>query len=384
MLLSSLATSYKIVPQLRKPNGEWTSVTDQAISATYHIDWEDEALQGLVEDTFRIGQVEARTFLSDVLADVPEDERRIILQKLNRGTPTLELRINLECDNACTHCFIDHREKGYTPSFDELRAIVDRSEPKTHITLTGGEPTLHPQFIPLVRYIYKTGRRVSIQTNGRAFKDPAVVDAIALYVQTVQIPIHSIRESVFDHITQAPGSFRDTIYGLRNLHGKIRVATQTVITRLNYRELESIADFIQDVLDENAIMVFTYPVYDGAATDNIQEVAVSYEEIFPHIQQVLAKYASKVHTHYIPACYLHPYLKDATCVDIGAAIHAHTGFDLREGALLYGDTNQSLSSKYIKAYACTSCRLNDMCPGTLQEYETVAGYRFSPNPVKDI
>ncbi len=74
------------------------------------------------------------------------------------------------CDLACPICIADNRSRGFMP-VDSFKKIVDNLvDSEGHlenITLSGGEPTLHPDFWTLVKEAQRPEvSRVSLVTNG--------------------------------------------------------------------------------------------------------------------------------------------------------------------------------------------------------------------------
>ena len=84
-----------------------------------------------------------------------------------------DIKIGFGCNNHCLFCvqgdkrdFCFHKEK------EEVEKSMDEAKADGHneVVFTGGEPTLHPDFLDLVRYAKKVGfKEIQIQTNGRLF-----------------------------------------------------------------------------------------------------------------------------------------------------------------------------------------------------------------------
>jgi uncharacterized radical SAM superfamily Fe-S cluster-containing enzyme len=80
--------------------------------------------------------------------------------------------ITNDCDLDCPICFTYNRpDLKYYKSIDEVKAIVDHlleeSETLDVINLTGGEPTLHPDFFSIIKYLRSCPiNRITVNTNG--------------------------------------------------------------------------------------------------------------------------------------------------------------------------------------------------------------------------
>lgn len=83
------------------------------------------------------------------------------------SAPNVMLEITSACNLSCTACYAK-RGKGYK-SLDLLLAELAQARklrPVDTITLTGGEPLLHPQLTEIIRMISSEGLRVFLLSNG--------------------------------------------------------------------------------------------------------------------------------------------------------------------------------------------------------------------------
>jgi len=103
------------------------------------------------------------------------------------------IEITKECNLTCAVCFSDSFPgAGGELPLDEIvtlaRGLRDRG--LRAVTLSGGEPTLHPQLVHIVRAVRKLGMDVTLATNGlRLARDPELAPALRragltyLYIQ---------------------------------------------------------------------------------------------------------------------------------------------------------------------------------------------------------
>lgn len=94
--------------------------------------------------------------------------------------------ITSACNLDCPICYTHNKNDGaYHMSEAELSSILDRLEStapdKRIINLTGGEPTIHPDFERLVRLCHERGvHRITISTHGLGLtKSPELLDVLA-------------------------------------------------------------------------------------------------------------------------------------------------------------------------------------------------------------
>lgn len=91
-----------------------------------------------------------------------------------------------------------------------------------YLAFTGGEPTLHPDFVKLIYYFRKRfpGKEATLLTNGRTFSNE---DFLKQYIAAAGtpsrtiMPIHSDNAEEHDYIAGVKGAFEQTVRGLKNL-----------------------------------------------------------------------------------------------------------------------------------------------------------------------
>jgi MoaA/NifB/PqqE/SkfB family radical SAM enzyme len=97
------------------------------------------------------------------------------------------------CNLSCTYCNEFDRESDPVP-LDEMRRRVDRLADlgTCIITLSGGEPLLHPEVPAIVRHIRQRGALATIITNGYLLT-PALIDALNdAELDSLQISIDNV------------------------------------------------------------------------------------------------------------------------------------------------------------------------------------------------
>jgi uncharacterized radical SAM superfamily Fe-S cluster-containing enzyme len=103
------------------------------------------------------------------------------------------LEITSSCNLTCPMCYAHSGPAGKHLSVDQCKAAIDRlveTEGRPEVLqLSGGEPTMHPQFLEILDYGFRQPIDVvMINTNGVRFAhDPALVEAIAQYRQRVDV-----------------------------------------------------------------------------------------------------------------------------------------------------------------------------------------------------
>ena len=153
----------------------------------------------------------------------------------------LDLRTGYRCNHRCRFC--DQAGRVGEASLDALVAVL-RAQRAEGVWLAGGEITLRPDLPRLVSAAREAGyARVGLQTNGRILAAPGAAASLrAAGLTDAVVAVHGPTAGMHDFLTQAAGSFRQALVGIRRLR-EAGVATRvsTVVTRSSTDVLPEIA-----------------------------------------------------------------------------------------------------------------------------------------------
>ena len=229
-----------------------------------------------------------------------------------------------KCNNNCLMCsnpdkpwpsFNGRPEQGY--DYKTLIKRIERFKAKIlksdAIVLTGGEPTLHPRFIDILKFLRQNypDKEIRILTNGRRFVYPDFAQEI---LQTdnlnVAVSLYGPTAAIHDAITQTEKSFEQTLKGLENLllykrDGQI-FEIRTVISRLSYKHLKEILELVKIRFGSIDRFVLIFMEVEGQADKNLKRVGVSYSQIKPHLEEIqpLFNNFKEFRLYHFPLCTL--------------------------------------------------------------------------------
>ncbi|MBI3399592.1 MAG: radical SAM protein [Deltaproteobacteria bacterium] len=160
---------------------------------------------------------------------------------------TVAIDITNVCNFDCIHCLRDKMESRVNISVDLFKKIIDQIAELgiERVSLTGGEPTLHPNFGELLTYLAEKEVEFNFVTNGWEFKErvlPIFLDrAVKRYLQSICFSIDGASDKTHD-VLRGKGSFREVIKAanLCRLKG-IPISIKTVVTNINKNEVMEIA-----------------------------------------------------------------------------------------------------------------------------------------------
>jgi MoaA/NifB/PqqE/SkfB family radical SAM enzyme len=287
----------------------------------------------------------------------------------------IDLKTGFLCNNNCRFCVQAHKKKFGNRDTDELkRCLSDAArEGYESVVFTGGEVTIRPDVIDLVRYAKASGFKViQIQTNGRRFSDIAFCqECIAAGVNQFNPALHGHNPEVHDYLTRSDGAFMQTVRGIRNLKKLNQmVMTNTVITKTNYRYLPHIALLLTKLHVDQFQLAFVHAM--GNALKNFDTVVPRKLLVAPYVKQALdigIAAGIGAMTEAIPYCLMKGYeryvaedkIPDTKIFDLNAVVENFT--DVRRA---YGK---------VKAEQCRECKYFEKCEGPWREYPEHFGWR---------
>jgi MoaA/NifB/PqqE/SkfB family radical SAM enzyme len=172
----------------------------------------------------------------------------------SQGPQKLIMNVTYVCNNRCTFCAVgtrtqvDGHPQRQREHLDKYRALGVRM-----VDFDGGEPTLNPELIPLVRYARAVGyERVNVTTNGRLcyyedFARKLVNSGLTTLLFSVHGPdaqSHAQQVGVAEAFEQTVGGIRHCV---RHAPPGVELGMNITITKGNFEKLEAVAQLAWDL-----------------------------------------------------------------------------------------------------------------------------------------
>jgi MoaA/NifB/PqqE/SkfB family radical SAM enzyme len=235
--------------------------------------------------------------------------------------------------------------------------------------LSGGEPTLHPDFLRVAEYITEKKLNLTILSNGEKFYDKKFSDAFFKVVDiqrtTVVTTIHGSTVRIHESQNRTPGSMNRSIEGLQNIFVKgIRVIIKHCITKMNYLDTTEFVKFIDDAFHPSIEIQLWGLDYCGIEKENAKDLYVNYKELSPYLESALDLYLERSRKNYrpmtlhnIPLCWVDPYYWNL--FDMNEVKHVYSRYNDPSNALFdMGDDSGCLAEN------CSVCNVRKYCSGT--------------------
>jgi len=175
------------------------------------------------------------------------------------------VRLTRACNNGCLFCLDADCQDGSVVPRGQVLAEARRGlrEGASRLVLSGGEPTIHPDFVGIVRGAARLGYRwVQVISNGRAFAYRGFARrAVAAGVREVTVSIHGGTDELHDGLTRVPGSLRQSLAGIRNLleTGGCHVSADVVVNARNAGQLAETVERIAGAGVREVDLLFVQP-----------------------------------------------------------------------------------------------------------------------------
>ncbi|MCB9588998.1 MAG: radical SAM protein [Polyangiaceae bacterium] len=161
------------------------------------------------------------------------------------------VRLSYDCNNKCTFCLDSLAHVGTMRSNMDVKIqiVEGRKKGASRLILSGGEPTMHPNFLDFVKLGKRAGYpKVQTVTNGRMFAYPDFLDRAAENgLDEITFSLHGHNAKIHDALVATPGAFVQETAGLKAAlaSGRFIVNVDIVINKQNVKHLpEMLETFI--------------------------------------------------------------------------------------------------------------------------------------------
>lgn len=291
-----------------------------------------------------------------------------------------ELILNYNCNARCRFCSQGDFDKSLNAPFEAIARNI-YSAYKTgyrRLGFTGGEPLVCPDIVKAIALGRSVGFRfIRVQTNGIKLADPAFCRALVKAGLTFcKFSFTTDRAADHDALVGVPGALKKALAGLENLRKlKIRLGTNILVNRLNYKRLPEIIKFYLGRGITNFVII--YPVYNGAMADNAEKLGISLPDCEPYFEAAVktmeaAGLPGEILFLNTPPCFL----KGREKLAIGLDLFNTLVTDPLGGKT---DLDANADAAKVKGPPCRACALNKKCKGADEHYIAEFGWTgFKP------
>lgn len=290
--------------------------------------------------------------------------------------PYLDLRLGTRCNFNCRYCLLGH-EKRRTRSLSELDADLQhgRRLGLECLSLTGGEPSLHPEILRIVRRGRALGyRRVILVTNASLLGSGRTLDRlIEAGIDAVGFSFDAPDPAVSCRLWRRD-AYEPVLAGIRRVmeHDELVVGSIAVLTRLNMRLLPELVRRLAELAGGRRglyLPAIDFVMPEENAWAHRRVLVPRLREAAPHLEAALdeaRRLGLPLVFRGVPACVMpthrewdmERYMSIFDVVDLGERSHQHrAGLDFLRH----------------KASGCARCAHRRGCLGVYRAYANLYG-----------
>jgi len=294
----------------------------------------------------------------------------------------VEIQLGHMCNNRCVFCVSGQetalgraRPLDRDPILAEIRAAYAAGHRK--ITLLGGEPTLQPAFLDVVRETVQLGfEEIVIFTNGVKTARAAFVDEILATGGnfTFRFSLQGATEEAHERTTRKDGSFARLVQSMRHVHERGQKLTVNMcVVQSNYESVDAFPELILPVGATQLHLDMVRPLDAGVRSEaEFASMIPRYSLMVPALERMVQGFPRgfDVNIGNLPYC---------IAPQLGHFIH-HDGEKTMTIAV---DGDKKLSKpwdKYLvkrrdkgKPESCKTCVFDGRCSGVYEKYREMYG-----------
>lgn len=329
---------------------------------------------------------------------------------------TLELKLGSKCNNNCVHCSFARKKNLKDRNTQEVKKILEK-EKRDLLIFSGGEPTIRSDIFELLSYARKLNYRwVQIKTNGRMFsyKDftKKIVDTIKnsplpinpsikphqkslmdyflenlnctipkFDVTEFNIKIYGHNSKVHDCITGVPGSFNQTVEGIKNLSNcksSFLITADIVINKLNYKYIPQIVRFLNEV-GKIDLYEFNFVEIKGNPERNFLDIVPRISKVRPYLLRGRKEAKRRFLVNNLPFCFTEGFSEWISEFRYPHDYDWHNGYKkININNVITNDYQERTWDK-VKGKNCSRCSYDSFCLGVNRVYANNYGFNeFKP------
>ena len=188
------------------------------------------------------------------------------------------IEITNRCNLDCCSCYNRSGKKHLRQelSYSDFSTIADRLKGVfgcQHFTISGGEPTLHSAFDPILDKALSLDTEATVVTNGTILSQK-LIDSYNTTDMSLQISLDGSCEEI-NAITRGAGNFTKTVRFIEKLDRKKTPTLKMVVSQNN---VEDIAAFFAFAVSMHCLPTFDFITSMGNAKDTWNDLALTAKQ----------------------------------------------------------------------------------------------------------
>lgn len=214
--------------------------------------------------------------LYDILLQVP-DNPELLLDKFrnevskrtifNRIPFNTQLELTPVCNFNCEVCYVRMSDREVIDSgkhimrFDEWKYYIDGlcDLGVMSFTLSGGECTIHPDFVKLYQYIYDKGKMVTVMTNGSHITDEILDLFVSRPPEKIKVTLYGASKETYQKFCKNGDAYEKVFDNIDTMLDKgLNVLFSYTIGKDNFADFEAVHEYARSknrkITTENTLL----------------------------------------------------------------------------------------------------------------------------------
>lgn len=294
------------------------------------------------------------------------------------------LYISYKCNCNCFFCASDETNLSKCNnefSLEDAKNFLLNSPDKNNLVISGGEPTIHRNFIEIVQFAHQYYKHIGLMTNGINFSDLNFLkDTIDAGIDRISIPFYSSDESTHNYLVGNSHAFEGLVRGLSNINSLLLkknfdVQIKLLLAKFTYKSNPHLIEYINKNFPNIKRISLSGFHISNKASHHSDQCLINYNESRPYNDDVirnLLKYNFDYQVCEIPLC---------------AFSEKTTAFLLKNNKIVHIDktylkrpdskTWTSISRAY-QPKGCDICILKDFCPKIQEKNASLFDHGIRP------
>lgn len=278
------------------------------------------------------------------------------------------LYISYNCNCSCFFCASDDTNISRNKNefdFAEAKKFLLSSPDKKDLVISGGEPTIHKDFIKIVRFAKQYYSHIGLMTNGIKFADMDFLqETIDAGIDRISIPFYSSDEHVHNYLVGNSHAFEEITQGMNNINAllvnkDIYVQIKLLLAKFTYKTNPFTLDYINKNYPNIKHISLSGFHISNKALQHSEQCVINFNESRSYNDMVIQKlieYNYKYQVCEIPLC--------AFSEETIYSLLKHNRIVHIDDTYLKRPDSKSwvVASKVYKPKECDLCTLNNLCP----------------------
>ena len=282
----------------------------------------------------------------------------------------LDMILGYDCNLWCDYCTIGPELRGRALSTAHALASLrqGRAQGLDALSITGGEPTIRPDLLAIVRAGRSLGfADIKVQSNGLMYAHgDNLARLLAAGTTRLHVSIHTHRADRYEQLVRRTGTYAAMVGGLqRAVASGAALVVDLIVKRDTMADLPAAIDWLAE-LGVRAVDLWYVSLTDANAAH--PESLPRMSEALPLVAEALARgrrQAMTLRSLHVPRCLLgedHAHAWDPGA-DRVVVVTPEATFALKDSRL----------AGRVKVPACAGCPFEQVCPGIRPDYLAVFG-----------